>query len=195
MVRNIFVWNAHPRAASLSAGLASAYAEGAAAAGAAVERLDLAAMNFDADAFAGYRAMPPLEPDLVAWQDAVRAADHVAWFYPYWWGAMPARAKAVLDRALLPGFGFKYRERGLLWDKLLTGRTGDVMITSDTPPLYDWLVYGRPGRRVVGNQVLGFCGIKPRHIVQIGPVKTAPPEKIAAWLDKARKLGAEAARG
>lgn len=195
-MRRIFVWNAHPRAASLSGGLADAYAEGAAAAGATVERLALAEMAFDADAFAGYgAAMPPLEPDLVRWQDGIRAADHIAFFYPYWWGGMPGRAKAVLDRALLPGFGFKYRERGLLWDKLLTGRTGDAVITSDTPPLYDWLVYGRPGRRVVRNQVLGFCGVKPRRIVQLGPVKTAPPARIAAWLDRMRKLGAEAARG
>jgi len=193
MPKKIFIWMAHPRADSLCAGLADAYHEGARAAGAAVRRLDLHAMRFDPD-FEGYGTpAPALEPDLLAWQEGVAWADHLFVVHPYWWGAMPARAKAVLDRALLPGFGFRYRKGSVLWDKLLKGRTADVMITSDTPPWYDTLIYRKPGRRVIRNQVLGFCGIKTRRIVQVGTVKTADEAKRARWIARAGDLGRTAA--
>lgn len=194
MAKTIFIWTAHPGAESFCAALADAYAEGAEAAGAEVRRLQLSEMNFEVN-FGGYReTAPELAPDLVAWRDAIVWADHIAIVHPYWWGAMPARAKAVLDQALTPGFGFKYHDQGVGWDKLLTGRTGDVIITSDTPPWYDTLVFKKPGRRVIANQVLGFCGIKPRKIVQFGTIKTATASKREGWLARARKLGESAAR-
>ena len=73
--------------------------------------MDLHAMDFD-PAFEGFENMAPLEPDLVAWQEAVAWADHVMIIHPYWWAAMPTKAKAVLDRALTPGFAFKYHKKG-----------------------------------------------------------------------------------
>lgn len=155
MAQRVFVWAAHPRAGSLSEGLADAYAAGAQEAGAEVRVLKLSDMAFDTSGFAGYgHANAPLEPDLQRWQEAITWCDHMLWVHPYWWGAMPAQAKAVLDRALVPGFGFKYRAQGLMWDKLLSGRS----------------------------------------VVQWGPVKTASPQKVAGWLDKARAMGAAAAR-
>jgi putative NADPH-quinone reductase len=98
----------------------------------------------------------------------------------------------VLDRALTSGFGFKYHKRGMGWDKLLTGRTADAILTSDTPPWYDTLVYRKPGRRVLRNQVLKFCGIKPRKIVQFGTIKTANEAKRARWIERARDMGRSA---
>ena len=193
MARKIFIWVAHPKAGSLCAAFADAYQQGAEGKGAEVRRMDLADMRFD-EAFEGYGPdAPELEPDLLAWQEGVAWADHLLIVHPYWWGAMPTRAKAVLDRALTSGFGFKYHRRGMGWDKLLTGRTADAVITSDTPPLLDTLLYRKPGRRVLKNQVLGFCGIRMRRLKQFGSVKLAAPEKIARWLDSAHAMGRSAA--
>jgi len=192
MTKRIFIWVAHPRAGSLNAGLAAAYAEGAEAAGAEVRVMQLSEMTFE-KGFEGYGPkMPALEPDLLRWQEALAWADHVLVVHPYWWGGMPASAKALLDRALTPGFAYKYHARGVAWDKLLAGKTGDVVITSDTPPLIDRFVYGRPGLRVMANQILGFCGIKVRTKRQFGSVKLAGPRKIDGWLKTMRKLGAKA---
>ena len=105
---------------------------------------------------------------------------------------MPTKAKAVLDRALEPGFGFKYHARGVKWDKLLKGKSADAIITSDTPPLIDTLVYRKPARRVMRNQVLGFCGIRARNVIQFGSVKTASNKKITGWIEHAGKMGARA---
>jgi len=193
MKSRIFIWVAHPREKSLCGALADAYQAAAIAGGAEVRRMNLSAMAFKMD-FEGYgHGSNELEPDLLAWQDAMAWADHVLFVHPYWWGAMPAKAKAVLDRALTSGFGFKYHGKGMWWDKLLKGKTADVIITSDTPPLLDTLIYRRPARRVMKNQVLGFCGIKTKTIVQFGSVKVAPAKKHEKWIAQAGRMGAVAA--
>ncbi len=191
-MKRVFIWVAHPKPGSLSEGIADAYQAGVEASGAQVRRMDLSEMTFTAN-FDGYREAPALEPDLLAWQEAMAWADHVMIVHPYWWGAMPTLAKAVLDRALTPGFAYKYHGKGMGWDKLLTGKTGDAIITSDTPPLIDTLIYRKPARRVIKNQVLGFCGIKSRKIVQFGSVKLADPKKIQRWIGAAHRMGASAA--
>ena len=194
MTKKIFIWIAHPASDSLCKGLADAYQQAANQQGAEIRIMNLADMTFDMDDFAGYNGkMSALEPDLVAWQENISWADHLLFVHPYWWGAMPAKAKAVLDRALTPGFGFKYHDKGMGWDKLLKGKTADVMITSDTPPIIDMLIYRKPGRRVIKNQVLGFCGIKVKNVKQFGSVKLASANKISGWLKHAGKMGAKAA--
>ena len=196
MTRKIFIWVAHPRAGSLCAAMATAYADQARAAGAEVRRMDLSEMSFDA-AFEGYTGnRKTLEPDLVAWQEAIKWADHVLFIHPYWWGAMPAQAKAVLDQALIPGFGFNYIDGKLMtWEKHLTGKTAGAIITSDTPPWLDTLLYRRPARRVLRNQVFKFVGMVPRKIVQFGSVKMANREKIGRWIAATGQMGALAAKG
>ena len=193
MTRRIFIWVAHPKADTLSSALADAYETGARARGAEIRRMDLSAMTFDMEKPGYGRRGDTLEPDLARWQENVAWADHLFIVHPYWWGAMPTKAKAVLDRALTPGFGYKYHKRGMGWDKLLAGRTADAIITSDTPPRIDTLVYWRPGRRVLRNQVLKFCGIKPKTILQFGSVKMAGAAKIAGWIGRAERLGGAAA--
>ena len=185
----LFIWVAHPRLESLSKALADAYQSGAIESGSEVRRLDLASMEFDNN-FTGYGGGgSPLSPDLQRWQENVSWSSHLLFVYPYWWGGMPAMAKAVLDQALLPKFAFKYHRRGLKWDKLLAGKTGDAIITSDTIPWMDTLFYRKPGRRVIKNQVFDFCGIKPNEIVQFGSVKRSSSELILKWLDTAHRMG------
>ncbi|WP_299374231.1 NAD(P)H-dependent oxidoreductase [uncultured Tateyamaria sp.] len=189
MTKRIFIWVAHPKPGSLNAALAERYAIGARARGAEVRIMHLAEMQTET----GYADGATLSPDVVAWQDNIRWAEHVMIVHPYWWGAMPAQAKAVMDAGLQSGFAYKYKARGVAWDKLLTGRTGDAIITSDTPPWIDTLLYRSPGRRVMRNQVMKFVGVKPRRVVQLGSVKLAKPEKLDRWLQQAEAMGAAAA--
>jgi len=193
MKKKIFIWVAHPKAGSLSEGLADSYQRGAEESGAEVRRMDLHTMQFDRnDDDIGFGSSE-LEPDLKAWQDNINWADHIMIVHPYWWGAMPTKAKAVIDQAFRSGFAYRYKARGVAWDKLLTGKTGDGIITSDTPPLIDTLLYWRPGRRVLKTQLFDFTGIKPKNIIQLGSVKMATEEKIKGWLGRVQKMGAKAA--
>jgi len=188
-MKKVFVWVAHPRRDTLCSAIADSYVEGARAERAMVRRMDLADMQFDG----GAAQDAPLEPDLERWQEMVDWCDHLLVVHPYWWAAMPARAKAVLDRCLTPGFAYKYHARGVKWDKLLEGRTADGIITSDTPPWLDTLLYRKPGRRVLRDGVFGFCGFAIGKVVQFGSVKLADDGKIAAWLGKAEAMGRKAA--
>ena len=100
-----------PKTELLNAALAARYAKGAEAKGAEVHIMALADMQVD-QGFDGYDNAGELTPDLALWQENLRWADHVMIVHPYWWGAMPSKAKAVLDAGLLSGFAFKYHGKG-----------------------------------------------------------------------------------
>jgi len=190
----IFLWVGHPRATSLSHGLADSYQRGAEANGAEIRRMNLSDMTFDPDLTEGYHARKTLEPCLEAWRDNLLWANHVCWAYPQWWGGMPAKMKGVIDRSFLPGFAMKYHEKDPFWDRLLAGRRGDVLMTSDAPVWFDRLSNGRAAKLQVQKPVMKFVGIHPARILQVGPAKTAKEATLSKWMKRAERRGADAAR-
>lgn len=184
----------HPRDDSLCAALAAAYVEGARAAGAQVQRMDLGRLHFDPVLRSARAGDQPLEPDLVQAQQALEAARHVAWVYPVWWGTMPALLKGFLDRALVSGFAYRYRKGSPLWDRLLRGRSAELLVTMDAPPWYYRWFDRMPGHWQMRRTVLQFCGFEPVHIASYGAVRSATPERIERWLADARRRGERAAR-
>ena len=185
---NILVILGHPAANSLCAGMARAYADGAQQAGAKVRFLDVGQLAFN-PLFQGYGAVQPLEPDLLAAQTDISWAHHLVWVYPIWWGAMPALLKGFIDRVLLPGYAFKYRKGSSLWDKLLTGRSAELLVTMDSPPWYFRWVTRMPGHHQMKKAILEFCGIRPVQVHSFGPVRSASADRLALWVEKARQLG------
>ncbi|WMR31148.1 NAD(P)H-dependent oxidoreductase, partial [Metapseudomonas otitidis] len=151
--------------------------------------LKLSEMAFDPVLHQGYDQSQPLEPDLLEAQRQIHWAQHLVFVYPIWWGGVPALLKGFLDRVLLPGFAFRYRGPRS-WDKLLQGRTADLLVTLDTPPWYFRWVYGAPGHRQMKRTILGFCGIRTRHLAEFAPVHTSTEEQRQAWLRRAETLGA-----
>ncbi len=187
--RKVLIIVGHPKPDSFCAALAAAYRAGAEAAGHELRQLDLAALRFDPVLHDGYDTIQPLEPDLQAAQDHIRWADHLVFVYPTWWGSIPALLKGFFDRVFLPGFAFKFRSDSVWWDKLLTGRTADLLVTMDTPPWYFRWVYRAPGHNEMKRTILGFCGIKTRRILSFGPMRSASPARRTAWLAEARRAG------
>lgn len=194
MSRQILVVLGHPCSDSLCAGLATAYADAARAAGAQVRLLRLGQLTFDPLLHAGYREVQALEPDLLAAQQDILWAQHLVWVYPIWWGAMPALLKGFIDRVFLPGFAFKYREGSPLWDKLLTGRTAELLVTMDSPPWYYRWVTRMPGHQQMKRAILEYSGIRPVRVHSFGPVRSASTERLAQWVNAARQLGNRQAR-
>ena len=136
MPKRILVLDGHPGPDSLCGALAAAYAEGAIRAGHDVALLRLSDMTFDPDMGAGFDADKPLEPCLAEVQDKIAWCEHLVIVHPMWWGLMPAKLKGLLDRVLLPGFAFRYTSGKMLPDKLLQGRTAEVLVTADSPRWY-----------------------------------------------------------
>jgi len=181
-----------PKSNSFCQALFEAYAQGALSKGHAVRQLKLGSLNFDPVLRDGFEQSQQLEPDLLEAQRQIHWAEHLVLVYPIWWGGMPALLKGFFDRIFLPGFAFKYRNRSQLWDKLLSGRTADLLVTLDTPPWYFRWVYGAPGHRQMTRTILGFCGIKTRRLSQFAPIRPSTEEQRQRWLRQAEALGASA---
>lgn len=189
MAKKVLIILGHPDQGSLCGSLAQSYKEGALEAGVEVREIFLGELDFEINLKKGYKEIQPLEPGLIAAQESIKWADHLVWVYPTWWGTYPAVMKGFLDRVLLPGFAFKYRENSPWWDKYLTGRTARLIITLDAPVFYNWLMYGSANQKALKKATLQFCGIKPVRVTSFGQVKFADEEKRGKWLMKVRTLG------
>ena len=189
MKKKVLIILGHPDKTSLCGALAASYREGAQEAGVEIREIFLGDLRFDPVLRRGYKEIQELEPDLLTAQESIKWADHLVWVYPIWWGTMPALLKGFLDRTLLPGFAFKYRENSPWWDKYLTGKSGRMIMTLDAPVLYDWLIYGAGGRKTMKKAVLEFCGVKPVRVTAFGQAKSSDDAKRQKWLTKVNELG------
>lgn len=187
-MKKILLILGHPKSDSFCAALAGSYAQAARARGADVRELRLADLKFNPVLNVSFRDEQALEPDLAAAQEAIKWADHLVFVYPTWWSGMPALLKGFIDRVFLPGFAFRYRKGTIFWDKLLTGRSADVIVTMDTPPfIYRWFM-GAPAVKQMKNGVLGFCGVGPIRVNTLGPIRNADDQRREDWLAQVARL-------
>ncbi|WP_199899459.1 NAD(P)H-dependent oxidoreductase [Sneathiella glossodoripedis] len=134
--KHILALNGHPADNSLSSGLITSYQRGAEQAGHQVRRYNLGEMTFDPDFGDGnYEHSKPLEEGLQRFVEDLKWCDHLVIAMPLWWGGIPSKLKGLIDRTLLPGIAFDTRNKSLLGlpAPLLTGKTGSILLTSDTP--------------------------------------------------------------
>ena len=169
----IFVLVGHPDTQSLSADLATSYMHGAEKAGHTVRRTNLGELSFDPILHKAYKEIQPLEPDLVRLQEDIKWADHFVIFYPAWWSTMPALLKGMFDRIWLPGFAYQFYKtglfKGLLWQRLMKGKTARIFVLSDSPPILARLIFGDTTNEI-RKGILWFSGFRTR-IKKIGPLK------------------------
>ena len=187
-MKRILILQGNPDPNSLCYGLAEKYREGARQ-NAEVKTLNLVELEFSPYLEHGYKKRTELEPDLLHAQTLITWAEHIVLVYPVWWGSVPALLKGFLDRTLLPGYAFKYRENSPFHDPHLTGKTARQLVTLGMPNGYYWLRYGAPSERSMAQVTLNFCGIKPVRTTVFSPVRMAKPEQIEGWLRKAQRLG------
>ena len=171
-------------------GFADAYERGAREAGHEVRRVNIGEMKFDPILHHGYRIIQPLEPDLLKLQDDFRWAEHIALFYPNWWGTMPAILKGLFDRFYIPGFAFRFNKNGFGWHALLKGRTAHVFIAMGSSPWIQRLLFGDNSNEI-RSAILGFAGIRTT-VTKIGGMKNVSPERRARLEKKFLRWGANA---
>ncbi len=190
-----------PLADSLNYALATTYVAAARAGGAHVNVIDLAHDPIpDHPRDRNQVRMPrderdmPLDPDVARYVAAVEAADHLVFFFPQWWGGTPAALKAWIDRVLLSGFSYRYRARGKFWDRMLTGRTSRIVMTSDAPGWWTRLMYGDAPIRTLRKATLWYCGVRTVGVSRIGDVRHRSPEDLGKAVASMTRLGATDAR-
>lgn len=188
-MKKILIINGHPDLESLSASLGQSYFAGAVASGFEAKLVHLSQLNFDPILHKGYRKIQELEPDLLQAQADILWAEHLVFIYPMWWGSVPALLKGFLDRTFLPGFAFRYHKTDPFWDKLLKGRTGRIISTTDAPRWFNLIKYGNPQIRMMKKTVMEFCGIAPVKVTQFDSIRSRKPEDIKKYLQKVYELG------
>ena len=194
--KRIYILNGHPAATSLNRTLAEAYGAAARAAGHEVRLTHLHDLAFDMDyGYGGYETIKPLEAGLEQVLDDLGWAEHVVLTTPMWWGGLPAKLKGLFDRALLPGRAFDTRNTDWIGmpAPMLSGRTGRVIVTSDTPGWFMRWIYRNAMLRQVQDQILGFVGIKPARMTHFSGASHPAPGMVERWLDRVRGFGAAAA--
>lgn len=188
-MKKILVIQGHPHQESFNTAIASMYVDTLVSSGKyEVKQLILRDLDFSLNLQYGYSKRIDLEPDLLRAQNMIQWADHLVWIHPLWWGGMPALMKGFIDRVFLPGFGFKYRENSVWWDKLLKGKSARIFITMDQPYWYYWLVNGRPSIHQLKKMTLQFCGINPVKVTTFGPIKGASEKQLTNYLNKVKAI-------
>ncbi|MBO3274470.1 NAD(P)H-dependent oxidoreductase [Pseudomonas schmalbachii] len=170
--------------------LAEAYVQGARSKGHVVHQLKLGELQFDPVLRSGYEQNQVLEPDLLEAQRQLHWAEHLALVYPVWWGGLPALLQGFFDRVLMPGFAFRYRHpEDRDWEKLLGGRTADLLVSHDQPRWRYRLRQGAPAFRQMQHGILDACGIQTQRLEEFTPVRNSTEEQRQGWLRRAEQLG------
>ena len=193
--KRIYVLNGHPGETSLSKLFSQSYAEAATQAGHEVRITHLCDLEFDSDfGGGGYRNLKPLELDLKGVLDNLEWCSHVVLLTPMWWGGLPAKLKGLFDRVLLPGTAFNPREKTWMGmpRPLLKGRTGRLIMTTDTPNWFLRLVYKNAVVRQLRGQIFGFTGITPLHVTHFYEASEPLPKQVEEWSKKVANLGSNA---
>ena len=135
------------------------------------------------------RDVQALEPDLQRAQSDILWAQHLVIVYPVWWGSVPALLKGFLDRVFHPGFAYRYHENDPFFDKLLTGRSGHLIATSDAPSVWVRLAYRSCDANMMKRAVLQFCGISPVGLTRMGRIRGSSLEYRTKGIERIRALG------
>lgn len=192
-MKKILIVNGNPKAGSFCQALAEQY--GATALQpelTQVQIVHLHQLHFCVDMPAAYQQLPELEADLVQFQQQLVWADHLVLCCPVWWGGMPARFKGLWDRVLLPGFAFQYHSGSAIPEKLLSGRTAELILTLDTPVWYYRFWQRAPLYHQLRRTIFDFVGFNTLGCHYVGPVINADATRRAHWLEQVAALGRQA---
>lgn len=185
---NVLLLDGHPDEGRLTTHLLDIY-ERALPSNTEVARFAVRDLAFSPVLRHGYRKRTEWEPDLARLAEALDACDHLVVAFPMWWGSEPAELKGLVDRLFLPGFTFAYHKDDPWWDRLMAGRSADVLATMDTPPFVLRWYYGNPLVRRWKGQVLGFCGFAPVRMLALGPSdEKQVAKRLAGWENRIAKL-------
>ena len=180
MPRRVTVVQGHPdsNGKHLCHALADGYAEGAAAAGHEIIRIEVAQLDFPILRTQEFER-GSLPETLVEARDGIVSAQHLVVIFPLWHGTMPALLKAFLEQVMRPGVALEYRKHGFPWG-LLAGWSARIVVTMGMPALiYRWY-FRAHGVRGLERSVLRFAGMKPVRETLLGMVDTVSDTKRQA---------------
>jgi len=183
----LLVINGHPDKESFVSALFNKYIENINQTKHTVKILDLSTMKFDPVLRFGYRKRMEPDKEIELSQELIKWADHITFFYPIWFGAVPSLLKGWLERVLTPGFAFNLD--GIKITKHLKNKTAHLVFTSGGPVFWQ-KISGNLELRMV-KRTLSFCGIKTVKVDRLGMV-TGKYENVEKRKKFLRLIGSRA---
>ena len=169
---NILYVNGHPYAKSFHAAIRDAYVDAARANGHDVHILNLGDLHFDPVLRYGYHEHMAEDAEVNESQRLVKWADHIVFAYPIWWGTPPSLLTGWIERVFTPSFS--YHMTSLLnVQRLLVGRTADIIITSRAPR-FAWPFVGNSGAAPLTRNLFFLTGIKKRKVAVLDFMSLKP---------------------
>jgi putative NADPH-quinone reductase len=183
MTKRVCILQGHPHGTGshFCHALADAYARGAEAVGAEVERLDVARIAPEPLTSEEEFAIEP-EGAMGGARDAIRRTDHLVVVFPLWLGTMPARLKAFLEQMARADFALGESAGG--WPEgRLKGRSAHVIVTMGMPALAYRIWFLNSGVAVLKRLILGMAGMSPVRQTTIGGIDALSDTARRRWLD------------
>ncbi len=195
----VLILVAHPQKNSFSHKIASAYKDGALAAGHSIDLLDVYTTPLQLgflkpESKTEHATQQPIREAL---QAKITNADEIVIIHPLWWGGPPAILKNFIDQVFTPGFAYRPARKkfllpgrlSLMPQRLLKGRRVRLFVTCDSqrwtntlrlmPHLVTWDMY-----------VFRVCGLRLASFHMFDYMKRRDDLTRAKWLAKVRAIGA-----
>ncbi len=155
---NILIITAHPLKDGFSNKIANAYSKGKKSIGDNVKILRLYNNHKNINYFQ-FNSNSKKEMEFIKKsQKLIFWANEIILCFPIWNVGEPAILKNWYDSVFISGFSFKFKKGGS-HDKLLSGRTAKIFVTSDGEA-WKYKLIGNPIKTIWRFGRLGFCGIK-----------------------------------
>ncbi len=176
---------------TLTSQLVDAYELAAKAAGHEVRRANIGDLSFDPILHKGYRAIQPLEPDLLKVQEDIKWCEHFVLVYPLWWSSAPSLLKGMIDRMWLPAFAFRFikgpdGKTAIGWHRLLKGKTARIIVTLKNQPWLERFMYGDYTSEIE-HAVCRFSGMRTR-LTEIGNAEALTEKQKTVWFKRISTL-------
>jgi NAD(P)H dehydrogenase (quinone) len=181
----VFVLLGHPNLDTYNGYLADRITTALDEAGHDVRRLNAGDLTFDPVLHQGYRAIQPLEPDLVTFQENLTWCEHWIVIYPLWWASTPAVLRGLIDRAIFPSYAFEPEVDGPAVTPLLGGRTGHLVTTMDAAASYIREAYRDADIAEMHVAVMAFCGITPGLALRLDEISFRSRDQLVRMADDA----------
>lgn len=187
-MRVLIVYN-HPYSGSFCNAILDAVTNGLQKAHHEVDLIHLNRDNFnpvmteaDLKAFIAHK---PIDPQVIQYNERLKAADHLIFIFPIWWDIMPAQTKGFIDRVLFPGVVYNHHPRGFGLIPLLKNLKSITLITTMNKPRWLYSLFiGNLIQKVMLKSVFKTMGYKNLSWISFTAVKAVGHRKRVMWLQK-----------
>lgn len=185
-MRVLIVYN-HPYSGSFCNAILNAVTNGLQKAHHEVDLIHLNRDNFnpvmteaDLKAFIAHK---PIDPQVIQYNERLKAADHLIFIFPIWWDIMPAQTKGFIDRVLFPGVVYDHHPRGFGLIPLLKNLKSITLITTMNKPRWLYSLFiGNLIQKVMLKSVFKTMGYKNLSWISFTAVKAVGHRKRVMWL-------------